>query len=246
MSTLTTSAAEFDDNDDNGGNSENSENSAPITPAGPAGFDDGAFDIETVAEVLCISAGRAKKLRDLQMLDVHPGAQGRRERYTGRSVSDLAYIRNRPLKITRPTLVCSLGVESWHSGVPSLEFRRDTKWGIEAFKELDRGLTDEQKEALTTRELRVTGWWKVSDADAERLVAEKSFVVGLLTGFILEGGPIVAEVPVARGTNGGRAFLYRPADRYQRYDLLRRYYEPPVGPPSKVVKPDQDEPAGDE
>lgn len=205
------------------------------------GLEFAGCSLELVQEALKISDGRAKKLRDLHLLrPTTNSGRGKRERFNGFDVNFLASARQRPLPIDRPTLVCSMGVEPQHGLRPSLFFNRNAadneKWIESCEREL---LKHEELEPLVD-EIRslglfITGHWKVSDEDSQRLVDEGGIIVASYTGFILDGGRVIAEVPEYRRDDGARCFVVEPLSGLDQSRYCHNYRDPKVGPVVEVV-----------
>ncbi|MBN9643037.1 hypothetical protein ACFSSC_11990 [Corynebacterium mendelii] len=198
------------------------------------------YSLESVQEILGISDGRAKKLRDQNLLRPTPDSgKGKRERFVGWDVEYLAAARQRALPVTQPTLVCAMGVEHIAYQVPSMFFdRNDVAHGARVLDSVAEELPAEINQLVADRTYRVTGHWKVSDEDAKRLVEENGIAVASYTGFILDGGRVIAEVPRHRWQGGGRCFIVEPFTGRERTTYCHTYRTPKVGPVVEVVYPE--------
>lgn len=203
----------------------------------PFGFEFSGYQIDQVKDILGISEGRAKKLHALRLLTTTSGSgTGKRARFSGYDIEFLASARNRPLPIDRPTLVCSMGVESEHERRPQMFFDRNDFHEARWIRDCEDALGDEELiEGIRTKKYALTGFWRVSDSNAQALVDYRGIIVASYTGFVLDGGVVVAEVPEIRGQNGGRCFVVEPISGQDRDIYCHNYREPIDGPTLEFI-----------
>jgi|GEM_PF-1668201 len=232
-------------------------------PAGAFGLVHTGVSLEQVQEALAISDGRAKKLRDLHLLRPTPNSgKGKRERFNGFDLEFLAAARSRPLPVTAPTLICSIGVEKntkGHDLRPSMFFDRnedmsfdsDEESGSNKLKRVVQALenastdtlhslgdltADDVVAGIRARRYFVTGFWKVTDTDSYALVG--GIALASYTGFILDGGRVICEVPkTVQSRSGGRCFVVEPFSGSEQSTYCHNYREPKVGPSVEFILP---------
>lgn len=206
------------------------------------GFEHSGHSLETIKTVLGISEGRVKKLRDLNLLAYACGEEdsNAHQRFAGYDIAFLASARQRTLPIRRPTLICAMGKhsESDDSSRPSLFFDQNKPGGKEVVAEAMKMLKAHDRadlaDALGAGKVRVTGYWRIADDDAKSLVDKEGIIVASYTGFILEGGYALYELPEMRH-NGGRCFIVQPFDRRGQARYVHNYREPKVGPVTEYL-----------
>lgn len=192
------------------------------------------YTLDQVMSALGISEGRAKKLRDLHVIRRIPGTgRGKRERFAGFDIEFLASARVRPFPTSVPALVCSMGVEPEHDRVPSMYFEHSGKnQGAELRACLD-ALAEAGEhdliQAINNRSACVSGYWKVRDDNA-RALCSGGVIVASYTGFVLDGGRVLGEVPNLRREDGARAFVVRPFEPDERLTFCHTYRQPKEGP----------------
>lgn len=206
------------------------------------GFEHSGHSLETIKTVLGISEGRVKKLRDLNLLAYASGEKedNTHQRFAGYDIAFLASARQRELPINRPTLICAMGKHSEpdDSSRPSLFFDQNKPGGKEVVAEAIEILKTHGRadlaDALEGGKVRVTGYWRIADDDAKALVDKEGIIVASYTGFILEGGYALYELPEMRH-NGGRCFILQPFDRHGQARYVHNYREPKVGPVTEYL-----------
>lgn len=205
-----------------------------------AGFDSIGYAVEQTANILNISSGRVRKLRDLHLLRPTPdSAWGKRERLTGVDIGFLASARNRPLVVDGPTLVCSMGVEEEHPFVPTLWFNGNTLTGLDSIRECEDVLSPSTLERVNAKELFFTGYWRVTDEVADALVGSNGLILASYTGFLLAGGRVVEEVVGVRRDDGARCFVVEPLQGWEQMKYTHNYIEPKQGPIVEYLEPEQ-------
>ena len=205
-----------------------------------AGFDNAGFTVEHTADILQISSGRTRKLRNLHLLRSTPDSgKGKRERLSGVDIAYLSSARNRPLPVDTPTLVCSMGVEHDNPFVPTLWFSGDTATGLDGLRECLGHLPEDLARAVADRELFISGYWRVHDNDAYKL-EQGGIIVASYTGFILAGARVVQEVPGVRRSDGARCFVVRPLEPNELMKYTHNYVEPKQGPIVEFLEPEED------
>lgn len=211
------------------------------TPSTPAGLDQISYSIESAAQALGISATRTQKLRSLKLL-----ARRSDSGVAGWDVAYLASARQRALPLSGPQLVCSMGVEPDTPGRPNMLFTRDQNQGYDILQVVEDIMWPEgDKETAGLREafldgrIGVTGFWRVSEDNASSLVNQQGLILASYTGFILDGGRVIAEVPelaktvnetIADASYRGRAFIVAPLQPKDQDRHLHTYREPLTGP----------------
>nr|WP_108870811.1 hypothetical protein [Tessaracoccus timonensis] len=198
------------------------------------GFDSATYGFETAKDILGVGPNTMAKLIDLNLVSAD-GANQRNQQYSGWDIGYLASARNNPLTIGagQKALVCSMGVEE-HEARPSLYF--DATWArySDVLDEVRRNVSEDIWAQIMEGSLRVTGHWRVSQEDTDFLVDNKSIVVASYAGFILDGGHIEEWVPNVFSKSGGRCFVVRPFDHYDRNQFAHNYLLSRPGPMNKV------------
>ena len=201
-------------------------------------FDETVYGFETAKQILGIGSNTMAKLIDLNLVSVYPdGANQRNQQYSGWDLGYLSSARNRPLTVEdgQKALVCSMGIEP-HESCPSLFF--DATWGRDycasALADVQANVSPKTWDQICAGELRVTGYWRVSQEDTDFLAANHSIVVASYAGFILDGGRIEEWVPNVFSKSGGRCFIVRPFDKRERYRYAHNYLASRQGPMNRV------------
>lgn len=199
-------------------------------------FEETAYGFETAKQILGIGSNAMTKLVDFGLISIlDDSASQRNQQYSGWDIGYLASARNRPLLLPdgEKALVCSMGVESQEAS-PTLFF--DDMWGRwqQVLSEVEANVAPDIWKKVLSGELKVSGHWRVSDANADFLAETNGIIVASYTGFILDGGRVHSWVPNVFSQAGGRCFIVKPFTKQERYRYAHNFLPSRQGPSNRV------------
>ena len=199
-------------------------------------FEEATYGFETAKEVLGIGSNTLNKIIDQHLVAIRDdGSSPRNQCYAGFDIGYLASARNRPLLIPEGeiALVCSMGVENQEQP-PSMYL--DATWGRlrRNMQEIEQNLNQETWEQVLEGNLRVVGYWRVTDQHVEKLINDKGIVVASYGGFILDGGRVIDVVPNVTNRSGGRCYVVEPFNEKDRFRFAHNFLAARQGPPNRI------------
>lgn len=193
---------------------------------------------ESLKEILNIGTNAAKKLVEQNLIAIQDGnVSERNQKYALWDIERLRIARNRPFLIPEGeiALVCSLGEARPHLNIPPSIFwdAEGSMWHTD-LDEAKKAVPSDTVTKLNNGELRLIGYWRVSEQDTQKLIDDEGIVVASYAGFILDGGRVCGVVPKTNKDPVGRRFLVKPFTMKERFRYAHNYLPSRQGPPNKV------------